>query len=187
MNYELFRVINDLAGRWGAVDQTMRLAATVLIYPLFAAAGVAILRALWQRRFRRIIDVGLTLTFAYGMAALLHHLSRQRRPFQTHVVHQLIPHDPGVSMPSDHAVAALTVGLAVFVFLSRRVGAALLVVAMVIGFSRVWAGVHYPGDILAAAVIAVLATVEVWVFERRVSDLRPRAALAGAAGPRPPR
>jgi membrane-associated phospholipid phosphatase len=33
--------------------------------------------------------------------------------------------------------------------------------AVVIGVARVWVGVHYPGDILAAAAIAGPATLEV--------------------------
>ena len=33
--------------------------------------------------------------------------------------------------------------------------------AALIGVARVWVGVHYPGDILAAAVIAGLATLAV--------------------------
>jgi membrane-associated phospholipid phosphatase len=49
-------------------------------------------------------------------------------------------------------------------FLHRRWGTALGIVAVMIGLSRVWVGVHYPGDILAAAVIAALAGVEVKVY-----------------------
>lgn len=51
-------------------------------------------------------------------------------------------------LPSAHA--ANSMGLAVF--FSRfypRVGLTILVVALIIGLSRVYLGVHYPGDVLA--------------------------------------
>jgi membrane-associated phospholipid phosphatase len=44
------------------------------------------------------------------------------------------------------------------------------VVGIVIGFARVWVGVHYPADIAAAAVIAGLATVMVWILYRWLSQ-----------------
>ena len=69
-------------------------------------------------------------------------------------------------MPSDHATAAFAIAFAVGVFLHRRWGAALTVVAVVIGMARVWVGLHYPGDILAGAVIAALAALEVKVYSR---------------------
>ena len=36
-------------------------------------------------------------------------------------------------------------------FLHRGWGALLTVAALIIGLSRVWVGVHYPGDVLATA------------------------------------
>jgi hypothetical protein len=46
-------------------------------------------------------------------------------------------------------------------------------VAVLIGLSRVWVGVHYPGDILAAAVVAALATLEVKVCSMWTSRPQP--------------
>ncbi|MEK8110462.1 phosphatase PAP2 family protein [Micromonospora sp. M12] len=63
------------------------------------------------------------------------------------------PTRPRRSLPSDHATAAFAVAFAVGVFLSWRWGLLLSVLAAVIGFARVWAGVHNPADILVGAVI----------------------------------
>ena len=57
--------------------------------------------------------------------------------------------------------AASAIALAVALFLHRGWGMALAVLAVMIGLSRVWVAVHYPGDILAAAAIAGLAALEV--------------------------
>jgi undecaprenyl-diphosphatase len=81
-------------------------------------------------------------------------------------VHQLIAHEPGVSLPSDHATAAFALAFGVYAFLSRSWGVALGAAALAIGVARVWSGVHYPGDILAAAIIAGLAVLQVVVAGR---------------------
>jgi len=87
-------------------------------------------------------------------AAALH---PERRPFQTHHVHLLLTHAPGQSFPSDHATAAFAIALATIAFLSRPAGSVLFILAALIGFARVYDGIHYPGDILGAFLIAVLA------------------------------
>jgi undecaprenyl-diphosphatase len=46
---------------------------------------------------------------------------------------------------------------AVGMFLSRRWGVVLTAVAILVGFSRVYAGVHYPADIAGSALIAAIA------------------------------
>jgi undecaprenyl-diphosphatase len=171
VNYRLFELVNPRAGRADGIDDVMEFAATWLIYAVFAVAAVLVAVAVHRRRFRPVLEIGAVLVLAFVAAIGREHLSRQLRPFQTHEVHQLIAHGGGVSMPSDHATAAFAVAFAIGVFLNRQWGLALAVVALLIGLSRVWVGVHYPGDILAAGAIAALATLEVkvcsmWTWQR---------------------
>jgi undecaprenyl-diphosphatase len=183
VNYHLFELINERAGRADGIDDVMEFAAMWLIYVLFAVTATLVAVAVYRRRFRPVLQIGAVLALAFAASIGLEHLSRQLRPFQTHQVHQLIAHDGGVSMPSDHATAAFAIAFAVGVFLHRGWGVVLAVVAVLIGLSRVWVGVHYPGDILAAAVIAALAVLEVkvcsiWTPQRpRPVPVRPRDTL----------
>jgi undecaprenyl-diphosphatase len=163
VNYHLFELINQQAGRADGVDDVMEFAATWLIYVVFAVGAVLVAVALHRGRIRPVLEIGAVLVLAFAAATGLQHLSRELRPFQTHQVHQLIAHEGGVSLPSDHATAAFAIAFAVGLFLHRDWGVALAVLAVMIGLSRVWVGVHYPGDILAAAVIATLAGLEVKV------------------------
>jgi undecaprenyl-diphosphatase len=164
VNYQLFELINQRAGRGDSLDDLMEFAAMWLIYAVFAAGAALIAASLHRRQLRPVIEIGATLFLAFAAAMNVERGSRELRPFQSHHVHQLIVHDGGVSMPSDHATAAFALALAIGVFLHRRWGAALAIVAVLIGGSRVWVGVHYPGDILAAAAIATLATLAIKVF-----------------------
>lgn len=175
MNYHLFRTINNWSGH-RLLDDLMKVAAKDLIFLVFAAFALLCGTRLRDRDTKPVLFAfgALILTFLFGaIAAELH---SERRPFQTHQVHQLIAHEPGQSFPSDHATAAFGVALAVLMFLSRTWGGVLLLVALLIGFSRVYVGVHYPGDIAGALLVAVLG-VGVMVVAAR---LRP-AVPAGAA------
>jgi undecaprenyl-diphosphatase len=164
VNYQLFHLINGAAGRWAPLDDVMRLSAQYLIYLVFSAGGAVVVHALTQRRFRAVVSMAGTLALAFVLAQILARTSHEMRPFQDHVVHQLIAHPPGVSLPSDHATAAFAVAFGILVFLHRPAGIALTAAAALIGFARVWTGLHYPGDILAAAVIAALSAFSVYVI-----------------------
>jgi undecaprenyl-diphosphatase len=169
VNYLLFELLNAPAGRWPLVDGVMRFAAADLVFLVFSIGGAFVVHALVQRRVRPVVSLASTLALAFALAQILARASDERRPFQDHPVHQLLAHSPGVSMPSDHATAAFTIGFGVLVFLNRRAGLALTAAALLIGVARVWCGLHYPGDILAAAVIAAIAT-----FTSYVVSLGPR-------------
>jgi undecaprenyl-diphosphatase len=167
VNYHLFELINDAAGRDDGVDDLMEFAATWLIYPMFAIAAALAGLQLYRRRLRPVIELGVTLFLAFAAGTILAHVSTEVRPFQTHAVHQLVGHEPGASLPSDHATAAFALAVGVGLFLHRGWGLVLAAAAVLVGFSRVWVGVHYPGDIAAAVLIAVVAGLTV-VVSRRV-------------------
>jgi undecaprenyl-diphosphatase len=176
VNYRLFEMINSLADRADNVDDIMEFAATWLIYAVFAASAGVVGVALYRRRLRPVLELGTTLVLAFAMAAILGRLSSEQRPFQSHQVHQLIAHGPGVSMPSDHATAAFALAFGIYAFVDRRWGLAFTAAALLIGLARVWSGVHYPGDILAGTIIAALAALEVVAFNHR-AKIRPPSSV----------
>jgi undecaprenyl-diphosphatase len=167
MNYDLFRDINNLSGN-GALDAVMKFSAKYVIY---VAVVVVVLLAVDRLRRHRLVPVvatvvALVVTFLLGLVGAA--LYAERRPFQAHHVHELIAHAPGQSFPSDHATAAFGLALATFAFLSRRWGAALFVVALLIGFARVYVGIHYPGDIGGGFLAALLGVgVVALLYDRR--------------------
>lgn len=77
------------------------------------------------------------------------------RPSHGTACHVLIDEPDRFSFPSGHAAAAMSVALgyaAVIPALSPLVAS----VALVVGFSRVALGVHYPGDVLAGQALALI-------------------------------
>lgn len=157
MNYHIFEIINGWAGRSDGLDDLMEFLATTLIYAIFALTALLCGYALYRRRIRAVVLTAVALALAFAAALVTSHLSHEVRPFQSHRVVQLIPHEAGVALPSDHATAAFTMAFAIGVFVHRGWAIVLAVAAAAIGFGRVWVGVHYPGDIAAAVLIAVAA------------------------------
>jgi undecaprenyl-diphosphatase len=167
VNYEIFSMVNGLAGVFGPLDLLMVFAAKYLIFLLFAGgAAVTFLRAKqdgwWPAGAWRIGQVAVTLGIALALSVTVRMFHLSLRPFQTHQVHMLITHDPGVSLPSDHATASFALAIAVWFFVSAKWGPYFMGVAALVAISRVFVGVHYPADITAGALLSTLAGLAVW-------------------------
>jgi undecaprenyl-diphosphatase len=63
------------------------------------------------------------------------------------------------SFPSGHAAASLSVGIGLATVWSAPAAAATLVLSALVGISRCYLGVHYPGDVLAGWILALLGAV----------------------------
>jgi membrane-associated phospholipid phosphatase len=116
----------------------------------------------------------------------------EQRPFvaMPHVL-KLISHAADTGFPSDHATAAGAVAAALF-FVSWRLGLVTAIVALLIAFSRVYVGVHFPQDVAAGlalgAVVAVLGVFVVVPLLTRLATallrtpLRPLIVTGGTPG-----
>lgn len=100
---------------------------------------------------------------AAALAMLANQLIAQvwhrERPFAAHPAAHVWgarSHDP--SFPSDHASAAFGIAAAVFLF-DRLVGSLFLAAAVLIGAGRVIVGAHYPGDVLAGALVGTACAI----------------------------
>lgn len=78
------------------------------------------------------------------------------RPFVVAHTLPLIPHGTDNGFPSDHTVLCMTVA-SVFVLRKKWLGGVLMLCALLVGMSRVLAGLHHPLDILGGVGIALVA------------------------------
>jgi membrane-associated phospholipid phosphatase len=111
------------------------------------------------------------------------------RPFEVLPdTHPLLTATVGQSMPSGHAATSLAGAVILSALVRRRaVTVVLLLVAAAMAFSRVYIGVHYPGDALAgaalgAAVAGVGLTARAVRARPRPSGTPPREARAPRGG-----
>ena len=72
------------------------------------------------------------------------------------------------SFPSGHTSASFAAATAIYA-IDRRWGVAAYVLAALIGFSRLYLGVHFPTDVLAGAVVGILAAKAAqWLLEKKL-------------------
>ena len=89
----------------------------------------------------------------------------------TFLVKERDPH----SFPSGHTCSAFAAACAWWFCLpKRRMGVTGLVLAALMGFSRLYVGVHFPTDVLAGAMVGSLCGWAVWMAYQRLGPRLPR-------------
>jgi undecaprenyl-diphosphatase len=169
MNDFLQDAVNGPAGNSAWLDNTMRICATDLVFFV-----MPLLLALWfwpvsvrERSLNQRIVVCscLAIFAALAMGAIIKQFYYEPRPFVSDPSTRLVmSHVPDNGFPSDHGLVSFAVGGAV-IWWRRTIGLLALVAALLIGFARVYVGVHWPSDIAGAAVLGLAAgSVMCWAM-----------------------
>jgi membrane-associated phospholipid phosphatase len=105
---------------------------------------------------------------AVGLNQPLGHWVHEPRPYTSlQHVEVLLARSSDFSFPSDHAVMAGAVTAGVWL-VSRRLGVFTAAAALLLAFSRVYAGVHFPGDVAAGLVFGAAVCLLGYLVVRRV-------------------
>jgi membrane-associated phospholipid phosphatase len=162
-------VNSGLATRDWLEDPVTALAdAAVPLYALATAALWLLARPFGNPRWKLASASALIASgIALATNQVISHLWARPRPFTEHplLTHVLTARTTDPSFPSDHAAAAFAIAFAVLAF-SRRGGVAFLVVATLIGLSRIALGLHYPSDVLVGALVGFGAALLVTTVGR---------------------
>lgn len=162
-DYELFTIINNLAGRWPWLDAPAHLFLNDYFVPTLLAIT---LLALWFdgslleeiTNNRTAVVVGsLSAVLANVWLKIMNLLYHRPRPFDTLATNLLFYRPTDSSLPSNAAALTFAVATGVWIY-RRRWGWALLGLATVFSLSRVFGGVHYPLDILTGAILGYAST-----------------------------
>lgn len=186
MNTTLFHDINRFAAKTAflhGVLGTLAGRAGLVVLAVLLVLGVAEAR-LGHFRARPGLGASLwplvALGVSLGAGELVGHVLDRARPDQVlHGIEVIGTPATGFSLPDLRATAAAAICVALVALGSRLIALLTLLAALVIGFSEIYVGAHFPLDELAGlalgAVVALLA----------VPLLRRSTATAGAAH-RPP-
>ncbi len=118
----------------------------------------------WRRKVYVFCEGALAIILSRGIiATAIHFFYHEPRPFLFYGFAPLFG-ESGSSFPSGHAAWFFALALAVW-FANRKWGWWFIALAVLMGFARVYAGVHWPMDIVGGAVIGLLSAWAVhWIL-----------------------
>lgn len=123
---------------------------------IFAAAAVALIAWKRNRAMVALLTLGVAIALADQISAsVLKPIFDRVRPCFAHpdVVRLVLENQArSGSMPSSHAANNFA-AVMVFWNLNRKLGIAMLGLAILVCISRTYLGVHYPGDVLVGAAL----------------------------------
>jgi undecaprenyl-diphosphatase len=138
----------------------------------------------WNRSVLPVAGGAVAAGAAWLLANVAKVIANRPRPYQ--VVADAVLRQPpahGTSFPSSHTAVTVAVVIALMPFLPRALAWVAIAYAVLVGWSRVYLGVHYPLDVLAGAGIGMavggLVLLALGVLLRRAGE----AAQSRAAAP----
>ena len=139
-------VIAEYSNPWG------------IVLAFFALMIILVTHKDWKgKKFRTWISevgiVAVSVSLAYITALVLKVIFHAPRPFiALSNIHPLVLETPHDSFPSGHATAFFALAVALYTY-DKVWGSIFLVVAVLVSLSRIISGVHFPGDVIAGAII----------------------------------
>lgn len=102
----------------------------------------------------------IALAFNLTIVEIIKFLVNRTRPYQDYFIQILIAEPAGTSFPSGHTSSSFAVATAYFLLGKSRPNSIIrwftLLLAFLIGFSRLYLFVHYPSDVIVGALIGVV-------------------------------
>ncbi|AKA67756.1 phosphatase PAP2 family protein [Clostridium scatologenes] len=174
MNIEFFRLINNLANKNAFLDKIMIFFSKDVPYIFMAVTALVFIIGVIKKNeeFRKvsmstfiITVINLMLSFIIGSVYYVD------RPFVHNKVNFLVPHVKDASFPSDHAVGTMSIALGLGKY-NRILGIIMTILSIIVGFSRVYVGNHYPLDVISAyAMVFITSYLYKLVLKNRVEGL----------------
>lgn len=121
---------------------------------LWIAIGVLCLFLKNYRKMGWKVLLSMLCTFIVGNLILKNLFARTRPCDIDTAIMLLIPHPSEFSFPSGHSMNGMTAAMAMFLS-NKKIGIPALVLAVLIGFSRLYHFVHFPTDVLAGFAIGI--------------------------------
>ena len=164
---DLFHKINYFAGQNIWLDRFMIFSAEWLGYLLIAGVIFFFLKNRQKYKEMLIVSIGSAAIARFVFVEVIRWLYYSPRPFlvTTDFV-QLINHETTSSFPSGHTTFYFALATGIYLY-NKKVGYAYFALAGLIGFARIFGGVHWPLDIIGGAVLGVVTAVLTDYFNKK--------------------
>jgi len=159
LNLSFFDFIHGVSGRNYFVDAAGIFTAEYLPYIIFLGFLLLVVsQAGWRQKVFFFSEAAIAVILSRGLITeIIRFFYYSPRPFEALRFQSLIP-ESGSSIPSGHAAFFFALATIIF-FYNRRWGVWYFVFSLLISIARIFAGVHWPSDIIAGAVVGVLSGI----------------------------
>lgn len=169
MNETIFRYFNSFAGQFEWLDKAVVFSAETL--GIIFLIGLVIFLFYHEHKrqgFHNVIVVFGAILFAWGVSWVIKHVYPFPRPFiALENVTKLIDYGGMDSFPSGHATFFSAMATVLY-FYHKKIALFYALGAVLIGVSRIVAGIHWPLDILAGYVLGGVAATLVYYLYHRI-------------------
>lgn len=171
LNQTLFLLLN--ASEPSSVMQAwMRFCANALIWAMPATLVVGWLRVPARATARsaggtgspacrdHFVEAALAAVLGLALAQVISAIWPHPRPFALGLGHQWIAHVDDASLPSDHTTLAFSVACSLLMHAGTRASGMLLGLAgLMVGWARIYAGIHFPLDVVGGVLLGVASAM----------------------------
>ncbi|PLT27614.1 undecaprenyl-diphosphatase [Peribacillus deserti] len=167
INVDAFRMINDIGKEYTSLNP---IAIFIAEYMVFFLALAMLVYWFTRTNKNRMMVLCAMISFlaAELLAEVVGRLHSNNQPFaELPHVNKLIEKAVNNSFPSDHTMLFFSICVT-FWFFRRGWSFLWVVLAVLVGISRIWVGVHYPADVLVGALISI---VSAYIVYRVVPEL----------------
>ncbi len=174
MNMELFRLINNLAYKNTLIDSVIIIFSKYVPYAFMMIVAVVYLLGILQKNseyrkaaFSTFIFTVINLILSFLIGSIYY----VDRPFVHNKVNLLVPHISDASFPSDHATGTMSIALGLKIN-KKALNMILTILSLIVGFSRVYVGDHYPLDVIGAyAIVAITNYIYNFKLRAKIENL----------------
>ena len=125
--------------------------------------------------FKKTRKVGITAGVSLALEAILINLTIKKlvgrtRPYVVNEAIEYITKRPSDnSFPSGHTGCVFAVASVLFFMMPKKIGIPAMVIASLVGISRLYVGVHYPTDIIGGFIIGMFTGFIAKLIVERIS------------------
>ncbi|WP_313082745.1 phosphatase PAP2 family protein [Pulveribacter sp.] len=148
----VFQLFNATAATPATVVELARFSSYVLPWLALAVLAAATLRGPWPAR-RAVLLCLLALALAWSLAQAVRWAMPVQRPFALGIGMQWVEHRANAGFPSMHASIAFALAMSASLYAPRPLAVLAWASALLVAWSRLCLGVHFPSDVLAGALL----------------------------------
>ncbi|MFH1894584.1 MAG: phosphatase PAP2 family protein [Patescibacteria group bacterium] len=168
MDLYIFQWINNFAGKNICLNFAVIFFAEY--YQFFVVFFLSLFLLKDFRKYSQMVATAIAAAVfsRFILTEIIRYLMPRARIFTINQVNLLVAHNPNESsFPSGHTALFFALATVVY-FYNKKAGIFFYISAFFIGISRVFAGLHWPSDIVAGIFVGIFSGWLVYKFQKRL-------------------